>query len=74
MVANNPGVFNASILKEEDINRADIQLFHENPDYFVSNYRFHPEDYPYGDPWYRKKIMNSTIFSIWKTDTVSSEQ
>jgi Dolichyl-phosphate-mannose-protein mannosyltransferase len=58
--------FNSQLLKEEDRNRLEITT-PENADYFITNYRWHPEDYPYPKIAYSVSVLNSTIICIYKT-------
>lgn len=65
-VAHAPGKYNLDILNPED--RSRIVLVEENPKYFISNYRYHPEDYRF-DPEqeiYSITVQNNTILSVFK--------
>jgi hypothetical protein len=67
-VANLPGEHNSFILKPEDRKRIRYVESGEQADYFITNYRWHPGDYPYSK---EKKIFsiiiqNSEICSAWK--------
>jgi hypothetical protein len=68
MVANLPGEFNSCILKLEDRKRILYVESDDQADYFITNYRWHPRDYPY--PKEKKifsiTIQNSEICSAWK--------
>jgi hypothetical protein len=67
-VANVPGGFNSYLLKPEDRRRIHYYGTDEKADYFISNYRWHPQDYLY--PKEKKifsiSIQNSEICSVWK--------
>jgi len=65
-VANQPGKENAKILTAKDRNRL---VFVEDPaeaKYFLSNYRWHKEDYPYEDEFYSIKIGNAKIMVVYR--------
>jgi hypothetical protein len=68
MVANAPGVINSMILKPQDRNRIRYVETEDQADYFITNYRWHPQDYPF--PTEKKvftiRIRNSDICSVWK--------
>ena len=67
-VANLPGEYNSYILKPEDRKRIRYVEADDQADYFITNYRWHPWDYPY--PKEKKiffiTIQNSEICSAWK--------
>jgi hypothetical protein len=67
-VANWPGNVNRMILKEKDRNRIRFVDEVQEASYFISNYRFHPEDYNYPPEQkiFAIKVMNSDICSVWK--------
>ncbi len=58
--------FNTQLLKEKDRVRIEITT-PERADYFISNFRWHPEDYPYPQKEYSISVLNSTILCIYKT-------
>jgi len=68
MFANYPGINNLLILKPEERNRIRYVNSEDQADYFITNYRWHPWDYPY--PKEKKifsiTIQNSEICSAWK--------
>lgn len=68
MVAHFPGLHNVEILKPEERARLDVRYTHTEPDYFISNYRYHPEPYPYGTSDWSVIIYNSPIISCWKIE------
>jgi len=67
-VANLPGEFNSYILKPEDRKQILYVETDDQADYFITDYRWHPWDYPY--PKEKKifsiTIQNSEICSAWK--------
>jgi 4-amino-4-deoxy-L-arabinose transferase-like glycosyltransferase len=67
-VANLPGEYNSYILKPEDRKRIRYVETDDQADYFITDYRWHPWDYPY--PKEKKifsiTIQNSEICSAWK--------
>lgn len=44
----------------------------EVPDYFLTNYRYHPEPYDLGAPWYSIKRNGETILDVFKIDPATS--
>ena len=67
-VANWPGVVNDMILKEEDRKRITFVENTADAGYFISNYRWHPEDYdfPPDQKVFNIQVMNSDLCSVWK--------
>jgi len=65
-VATKPGLFNALILPRKDACRLIYVEKPEDAEYFLTNYRWHPEDYPYKDERYSIKIGNAKIMSVYK--------
>mgnify|MGYP001305606574 CR=1 FL=1 len=65
-VANYPGYANMFILKPED--RQRINIVSDKPKYFITSYRYHPEDYIEPDliNLYSIKVKNNTINTIFK--------
>ncbi len=68
MVANMPGMDNLMIIPKKDRARVKYVSNIKDTDYFVSNYRTHPEDYPYPakNKVFNIKIENSDIMTVWK--------
>ena len=67
-VANFPGKANLHILPSDDRNRL---MYVENPNeakYFLSNYRWHKEEYPLKDEYYSIKIDGTKIMVVYKID------
>ena len=44
-VQNNPGIYNVQLLPESDRKRIEIVVPEDTPDYFITEYRWHPNDY-----------------------------
>jgi hypothetical protein len=67
-VANAPGEYNYDILKPGYRKRITYVETDAQADYFITDYRWHPLDYPY--PKEKKiffiKVQNSEICSVWK--------
>lgn len=65
--ANAPGAHNINLLPKKDRDRIEI-VMPENADYFITNYRWHPEDYDMfaSDIVYSVKANNNTINSVFK--------
>jgi hypothetical protein len=63
-VANPPGIFNSYILPEPD--RARLQLTSDPSfaDYFIGNYRWHPADYEFGEPFYSIDVDGGSIITV----------
>jgi len=67
-VANWPGKANAHTLTSNDINRL---VYVENPNeakYFLSNYKWHEEEYPLKEEYYSIKIDGAKIMVVYKVD------
>ena len=64
--ANLPGIFNALAFPAEERKRLIFADKPEDAKYFVSNYRWHPEDYPYKDEYYSIKIGNAKIMVVYR--------
>lgn len=58
---------NLGILTKEQRKRIMIVSENENPDYFITVFRYHPDDYNYKNIFYSYKILNSTVLRIYKT-------
>jgi len=65
-VANIPGKFNVLLLYKNDSERINYVDAIEDADYFISNYRFHKDDYQWGEPKYNIIRNNSRISSTWR--------
>ncbi|MFB0526328.1 MAG: hypothetical protein ACETVO_02505 [bacterium] len=67
-VPNWPGKANLDILTSDGRNRL---MYMENPKeakYFLSNYRWHREEYPYREEYYSIKIDGAKIMVVYKMD------
>lgn len=65
-VPNEPGKNNADILPEKDRQRL---VYVESPDkakYFLSNYRWHKEEYSYKNEFYSIKVGGAKIMVVYK--------
>ncbi|MFA5275402.1 MAG: hypothetical protein WC417_00710 [Candidatus Omnitrophota bacterium] len=65
-VANHPGIFNSFILPREERNRLVYVVEPEKAKYFLSNYRWHPEEYAFGNEYYSIKVGNAKIMTVYK--------
>lgn len=68
LVANNPG--NSNSLMLDQVDRQRLQYLPDgdltNAKYFVSNYRWHIDDYGYGQEVYNFQIGGAKIISVYK--------
>jgi hypothetical protein len=64
--ASKPGIFNALALPAKEQKRLVFVDAPEGAKYFVSNYRWHPEDYPYKDECYSIRVGNAKIMAVYK--------
>jgi hypothetical protein len=64
--ANYPGMVNTLLLSPRDRIRIRFVPTDEQADYFVTNYRFHPESYPY--PWevFSVRVGNASVASVFR--------
>jgi hypothetical protein len=59
---------NIDFLDDEDHKR--IKLVHpDSADYFITNFRFHPDDFPMQED-YSFKVLNSTVIRIYKLKNI----
>lgn len=67
-VAHEPGRTNAWLLRREDDERLHIEEARDlaDADYFVSNHRFHPQDYDLGDPLFTVDRQGSRLAAVWR--------
>jgi hypothetical protein len=63
--ANYPGIANWFILPEPDRRRIRLVSRDEVPDYFITNYRNHPEPYPY-DEVFQVRVGNASAASVFR--------
>ncbi len=64
--ANYPGMANSLLLPERDRLRLRFTGSDADADYFVTNYRFHPEAYPYRDEVFRVRVGNASVASVFR--------
>jgi len=65
-VANYPGKYNSYILTNDEQKRLLYVDRPEDAGYFLSNYRWHKQDYPYKEEYYSIKIEGVKIMVIYK--------
>jgi len=65
---DDPLKYNMMLMKPEDRNRVEIFPVSQmsRSDYFVTNFRGHPEDYPGKNIEYSVKVLNSTVLCVFK--------
>src|SRR5690606_16459040 len=59
-------VKHAALLPREQRVRIQEVSSVEEADYFITNFRWHPNDYSYGQIFYEEKVSNSTIMRVYK--------
>ncbi len=62
---NLPGMLNSTMLPNRDRARLRFVGMDEPADYFVTNYRFHPQAYPYTHEVYAVRVGNASIVSVF---------
>ncbi|MFC5272131.1 glycosyltransferase family 39 protein [Adhaeribacter terreus] len=72
-VANLPGRINQYSLPPEQRQRLVYVDHISKADYFLTEYRWHPTDYPLQQEVYQIKVDNIKIFSVFKPDKVYKE-
>jgi len=65
-VANQPGKENAKILTKDQRDRLRYVDEPGQAKYFLSNYRWHKEEYPYENEFYSIKVGNAKIMVVYK--------
>jgi hypothetical protein len=55
-----------AMLPERDKERIISVAESEHPDYFITNFRMHPDDYNYPIVFYEVRVLNSTIMRVYK--------
>jgi hypothetical protein len=58
--------FNRHMLKKEDIDRCVFVDKVEDADYFITNYRWHPQSYPYNHEVFRAEVSGVRVLSVFK--------
>jgi len=68
VVANNPGDSNSLILQKKDRKRLQYLDSHDiaKAKYFVSNYRWHPDEYGYKNEIFTIKVNGAKIMTVYK--------
>ncbi|HXS36038.1 MAG TPA: glycosyltransferase family 39 protein [Flavipsychrobacter sp.] len=61
-----PVVNNTDMLHPQDRKRVVFVWPNQNPDYFLTNFRYHPGDYDSIKELYAIKVLNSTIMGVYK--------
>ncbi|GIV62986.1 MAG: hypothetical protein KatS3mg045_0325 [Bellilinea sp.] len=64
--ANFPGEANAAILPVEQAQRLHFVAEIEQADYFITNYRWHPWEYPYHDEMFTLWLGNAKVLSVFR--------
>jgi hypothetical protein len=64
--ANQPGIENAKILTSKQRKRLLFVDDINEAKYFLSNFRWHKEDYPYEDEYYSIKRGNAIIMAVYR--------
>lgn len=65
LVENDPGDFNILMLPPEDESRLILVDDYEEADYFVTNYRWHPQEYDF-EPFHSIRVRNASINTIYR--------
>ncbi len=65
-VDSSPGNINYYILTAENKERVNYVQNESKAEYFIGNYKFHKEDYPYDNNFFSIKIKNAEIISVYK--------
>jgi hypothetical protein len=64
---NNPGNFNYAVLKPEQRKRIYMVPKIEEAYYFMSNYRWHAQDYPFEEKKIHSiKVLNNSVNAVYK--------
>lgn len=63
---NAAGEYNAAILPEEEAKRLNFVRQIEQADYFITNYRWHPQDYSYPNEIFTLRLGNAKILSVFR--------
>ena len=66
LVANYPGIVNSVMLDAADQARLRYVQDPSEADYFLTNYRFHPEPYPYRDEVFAVRVGNASVASVFR--------
>jgi hypothetical protein len=63
--ANFPGKLNAKILEAKERERLQYVSL-EDATYFLSDFRYHPQDYPFGRQFYSINVNGAKIMAVYK--------
>lgn len=66
LAANSPGRFNQFMLTRPQRDRIKFVDSLGDAEYFMSNYRWNPQDYPLKQQVFRQEVLNSTVSAVWK--------
>jgi hypothetical protein len=68
MAANMPGEHNLMLFDKKDRARVTFVYSPGRANYYMTNYRWHPDDYVFlpREQFFRIRVLNSTILSVWK--------
>ncbi len=61
-----PGRVNVAMLPRADRNRVELVASDADADYVMTNYRFHPQDYPYPHEVFSVRVGNASIASVFR--------
>ena len=61
-----PGRVNVAMLPRADRNRVELVASDTDADYVMTNYRFHPQDYPYPNEVFSVRVGNASIASVFR--------
>ncbi len=64
--ATYPGRVNVAMLPRADRNRVELVASDADADYVMTNYRFHPQDYPYANEVFSVRVGNASIGSVFR--------
>ena len=73
-VTNYPGRVNVAMLDPRDRARIAPVARPEDADYFVTNYRWHPEDYPFTPEVFSVRVGNASINSVFASNRRREQQ
>lgn len=70
---NKPGHYNLKLIPRAD--RKRIHMTDDEPNYFITAYRWHPDDFEFGESAeiYSIQVQNNTILSVFKLEGADSE-
>ena len=65
-VDNAAGEYNAAILPPGQAKRLNFVQNIEEAEYFITNYRWHPQDYPFTDEIFTLRLGNAKVLSVFR--------